>query len=254
MRLPDRLRLIARVARLRPRASRNRDGAWTRFWAGIADGELTEPVLWEGRVDAEAQEHLERVAPWVGPGPAVLDVGCGTGWLTAALARTHAPTIGVDVAPDAIALARRTHPGVARFETADLTDPATAAALHAELGDCHVVVRGVLHVLAATQQRALVAAIRILLGGSGRLYLAETNVGGGPLDYLTAAGAGAGGIPGPLAQAIRTLPRPGHVGPAERAALFPAPDWDLLADGPARLGLAGGSEVDAYWAVLQPRR
>ncbi|WP_159440592.1 class I SAM-dependent methyltransferase [Tersicoccus phoenicis] len=254
MNVSDRLRLVARIVRLRPRAPRDRVTAWSQFWTGVAGGRLTEPVLWEGRVDAEAVEHERRVAPWFTPGPVVLDVGCGTGWLTAALARSRGVAVGVDVAPDAVALARRSHPGAARFEVADLTDLPTAARLHGDLGDCHVVVRGVLHVLPADQRRALARAVRVLLGDRGRLYLVETNVGGGNLDYLAAAGADAAGIPGPLAQAIQTLPRPGHFGPQERAALFPATHWDLLADGAGRLGLASGPDVAAYWAVLQPHR
>lgn len=39
----------------------------------------------------------------------ILEVGCGTGWLTAQLAAV-APAVGVDLSPDAIRIARARHP------------------------------------------------------------------------------------------------------------------------------------------------
>jgi len=46
----------------------------------------------------------------VRPGDAVLDVGCGLGWFTAALARAGARPVGIDVAESALALARDRYP------------------------------------------------------------------------------------------------------------------------------------------------
>ena len=43
---------------------------------------------------------------------AVLDLGCGNGWFTEALARCGFETLGVDINEPAIALARRSHPGI----------------------------------------------------------------------------------------------------------------------------------------------
>jgi len=51
---------------------------------------------------------------------AVLDVGCGRGGTVALLAETFAAeAVGVDLAPEAIAFCRKTHPDRARFEVGD---------------------------------------------------------------------------------------------------------------------------------------
>lgn len=49
---------------------------------------------------------LERVTP----GARVLDVGCGEGWFTSALARAGATVVGVDVAAEPLRRARARHP------------------------------------------------------------------------------------------------------------------------------------------------
>src|SRR5688572_23689806 len=52
------------------------------------------------------------------PGERVIDLGCGTGHLTAQIAERGAEVIGVDASADMVDQARREHPGV-RFEVGD---------------------------------------------------------------------------------------------------------------------------------------
>ncbi|ANZ38927.1 methyltransferase [Lentzea guizhouensis] len=52
----------------------------------------------------------------------VADVGCGPGVITAHLAELGVDVFGIDLSPEMIALARRTHPGL-RFEVGSMTDP-----------------------------------------------------------------------------------------------------------------------------------
>lgn len=54
------------------------------------------------------------------PGERILDVGCGTGQLTAEIAQFGAEMVGIDSSPDMIATARNNFPRV-RFEVADVT-------------------------------------------------------------------------------------------------------------------------------------
>jgi len=54
------------------------------------------------------------------PGERILDVGCGTGQLTADIARFGAEVVGIDSSPDMIATARKNFPHI-RFDVADVT-------------------------------------------------------------------------------------------------------------------------------------
>ena len=78
------------------------------------------------------------------------------------------------------------------------------------------------------------------------------------LSYLRELGATGKRIPGPLRQAIASLPKPGHFGAGQRSRVFPPDRWTLIAEGPTVLKTvpmeAGGppGSIPAYWAVLAP--
>src|SRR4051794_11062207 len=61
-------------------------------------------------------EVIELLAP--ADGERILDLGCGTGHLTAQIAACGAEVIGIDRSPEMIATARRNYPHL-RFEVAD---------------------------------------------------------------------------------------------------------------------------------------
>lgn len=58
------------------------------------------------------ERRLSFLRAEVRPGARALDLGCGTGGFTAALAQAGASVIGVDVAEAALARARAAHPGL----------------------------------------------------------------------------------------------------------------------------------------------
>ncbi|WP_116504912.1 class I SAM-dependent methyltransferase [Micromonospora sp. B006] len=64
---------------------------------------------------------LTAFAEMVGPGRPVLEVGCGTGRVTAHLHRLGLDISGVDLSPGMVAVARRTYPDL-RFEVGSLTE------------------------------------------------------------------------------------------------------------------------------------
>lgn len=69
-----------------------------------------------GTLPKQPRLRLQLLAPHAGE--RILDLGCGTGQLTAEMARTGAHTTGADNSPDMIAQARRSFPEL-RFELAD---------------------------------------------------------------------------------------------------------------------------------------
>ncbi len=64
-------------------------------------------------------ELVELLAPT--PGERILDLGCGTGHLTAKIAESGATVLGVDSAPSMVEQARQNYPAL-RFELADARD------------------------------------------------------------------------------------------------------------------------------------
>ena len=76
-------------------------------------------TLYDDRA-AFVSELASDLVVWLRPSPGekILDLGCGTGTLTAEIARRKAQVTGVDSSPDMIASAREKYEGL-RFEVAD---------------------------------------------------------------------------------------------------------------------------------------
>jgi 2-polyprenyl-3-methyl-5-hydroxy-6-metoxy-1,4-benzoquinol methylase len=72
--------------------------------------------LWQdvpaGLVPAEFELRRDFLLAHVTSGQRVLDLGCGEGWFTAALAQAGASVLGADVAEEPLRRARAAHPGL----------------------------------------------------------------------------------------------------------------------------------------------
>ena len=123
-----------------------------------------------------------------GRGP-VLDVGCGPGHVTAALAGLGVEVSGVDLSPRMVAHARRLHPGL-RFAVGSATDlRLPAASLGGVLGwwSLFHLPRSVLPGVLASFARALVPGGQLLVGthvGDGEIVRTEA-YGGVPVRWTT---------------------------------------------------------------------
>jgi SAM-dependent methyltransferase len=256
--------MIPKLARLSRSAPKDRHLAWDKYWAGIKATGPGGEVLWDSGRDHEFLGYRDVLLRHLDPELPVVDVGCGHGSFTRALARTFSEVIGVDVSVHAVARAsadsegQEDLAGSVRYEARDMTAPGAARGLADERG-ANVFIRGVLHVLSPGDQAALVENLRVLAGSRGTVFLAETNFQGNPLDYVSHLGATTRGIPAPLERAIRELPMPGHFGSAERARVLPAESWELLEDGAVGIETNPMTDVPAqslipgYYAVLRPR-
>lgn len=256
--------MIPKLIRLSRSAPKDRPVAWDTYWAGIRGRGAAEEILWDPGTDNEFLGYRDVLLRYLDRELPVIDVGCGHGRFTRALAGDFPEAIGVDVSGHAVAHAYAQsradgRAGKVRYEAQDMTAAGAAGALPVQ-GDANVFIRGVLHVLAAADQAAMVENLRLLAGRRGTVFLAETNFQGNPVAYVSHLGATTQGIPAPLERAIRVLPMPGHFGPEERSRAFPPDAWDLLADGEVAIetnpmtGVDGQSRVPGYFAVLRPRR
>lgn len=257
--------MIPKLIRLSRSAPRDRPLAWDTYWAGIRGTEAGTEILWDSGTDHEFHGYTEVLLQYFDRELPVVDVGCGHGRFTRALAGVFPEAIGVDISGRAIAHADAHCPsdgsdggaGSVRYEARDMTAPRAASGIAGR--DANAFIRGVLHVLDAADQAALVENLRLLAGSRGTVFLAETNFQGNPVDYVSHLGATSQSIPTPLERAIRVLPMPGHFGPEERSRAFPPEAWELLEDGEVAIeinpltGVAGQSQVPGYYAVLRPR-
>ena len=256
--------MLPKIIRLARRAPKHRPTAWDRYWAGITvTGEGGE-VLWDSGTDQEFLGYRDTMLRHLDHRLPVIDIGCGHGSFTRALAKVFPQAIGVDVSEHAVLRARSESKGIGNvtFAARDMTAPGAGAALAAahriDDGGANLFIRGVLHVLDADDQAALVQNLKVLAGSRGTVFIAETNFQGNPLDYVSHLGATTRGIPAPLELAIRGLPMPGHFGPDERRKVFPPPAWELLDDGDVAIltnpvtGVPGQDRVPGYYAVLRP--
>ncbi len=224
-----RIFIAAHVLRLRRRVPRQASSHWDHFWAGVRATGDGGDVLWDASSPAEAVRYLHLLGEYADPALPVVDIGCGNGRFTRALA-AHFPTaVGVDVSPPAVARAEAESagtPGVA-FRVLDVTEPGAGRVLRDVVGgDANVFVRGVLHVLDVPARRRLASGVGTLVGDRGRVLISETNHRGNPLGYLERLGAGPRGLPAALAWAIATgIPAPSPFGEAELDACFPPNAW-----------------------------
>jgi SAM-dependent methyltransferase len=146
--------------------------AWNDFWTMLP----AEPgaALWDSSPELTAARHLPLFRDRFDPALPLVDLGCGSGRQTQWLARHFPRVIGLDIAEAAVALAGRTHSAAnVTYRCADLLDQPAAAALHAELGDVNIYLRGVLHQLASAERTAMLNTIGLLLGESGRVFAQE---------------------------------------------------------------------------------
>jgi amino acid adenylation domain-containing protein len=244
------------------RAARRVDssGAWERYWAAIGKTGHGGDVLW----DADDSEELAWVAAQAAarfePGRPVVDIGCGNGRYSRALAAGFPRVHGIDVSASAIAKAVEESAGLANvgFRVLDMTEPGSAAELVG--GPFNVFVRGVLHVLDDDGRTALEQTAETLAGPGGVVIIHEPDYTAGGFGYVGQVG----GTRGRAADLIRPLEAAGvrpsaHFTSAERARFFNAERWDVLAeDGSSLRVLAPEREADAaqvpgYFAVLRRR-
>ncbi|MBD9721826.1 class I SAM-dependent methyltransferase [Streptomyces caniscabiei] len=183
--------------------------AWEGFWREAPD----EPgaVFWDAGPERTAAVHLALFEPYLtAAGLPLVDLGCGNGTQTRFLADRFPRVIGADLSTAAVDRARRADPdGRADYRVLDAADKTDAEALHADLGDANVYVRGVLHQCEPDDRQRLVDTVATLLGERGRVCLVELSEAAKPV--LMGLAADPAGPPAKLAPIFRHGIAPGEV-------------------------------------------
>lgn len=253
--------LIPRVAWLARKSPKKIVDGWNSYWAGVTSTGVGGDVLWDSAALDEWDRYVPLIVRHFDKELPIIDVGCGNGGYTRALADLFPLTIGVDLSPGAVALAQRESAGRAdiHFRQLDGTVAGATDALAAEFRPANVFIRGVFHILSEAGRSTLAESLLPLVGTQGRVLLAETNFVGGSLGYLASLGATGRRIPEALERVIRVLAPPGHFGVPERRNAFPEREWVVVDDGQTvirTIPLGDGTEaaqIPGYYAVLAQR-
>ncbi|MEU8888008.1 methyltransferase domain-containing protein [Streptomyces sp. NPDC048442] len=233
--------------------SRYRD-AWEGFWQEAP--ERVGAVLWDAEPALTAGIHLALFEPHMtATDLPVVDLGCGNGTQTLFLADRFPRVAGLDLAPAAIARARRCDPdGQVRFTVADATEPGDVRRLHRELGDAQVYLRSVLHQCESADRGPLAAAVATLVGERGRAFVVEPAETAGRI--LCELAHHPEGPPPKLRPVFAHGIVPGAMPDAEVPGLFRSAGLDVLASGDIPLTtteyLPDGTrmELPSKWLVV----
>lgn len=149
---------------------------WENYWSSVTrDGTR---VVWDAPAEAGVAFDWPNIERHTDPTLPMIHLGCGHGRQTAFFGDRFVRTIGVDISPSAIERARTEHHhDRVEYRVLDAADPVAIAALHEELGDANVYVRGVLHQLADEQQAPYLASALRLIGRRGTLSVLELRRG-----------------------------------------------------------------------------
>jgi SAM-dependent methyltransferase len=228
--------------------------AWEGFWSEAPD----EPgaVFWDAAPAVTAAHHLAFFEPHLTDfGLPLIDLGCGNGTQTRFLADRFPQVVGVDLAAAALDHARRADPtGQATYRRLDVADDAEAKALHAELGDCHVYMRGVLHQCEPADRQPLMDGFAALLGERGRGFLVELSEAAGPV--LGGLAQSPDGPPAKLTPVFRHGITPGEVADDALCAYVRAAGLTVLGSGDLPLTTteftADGTRIElpSKWLVV----
>ncbi|MFE4669785.1 class I SAM-dependent methyltransferase [Streptomyces sp. NPDC056716] len=203
--------------------------SWEGFWREAPDG--PGAVFWDAEPVLTSGMHLALFEPRiVDPGLPLVDLGCGNGTQTRFLAERFPRVLGVDLSAAALEHARAADPaGQAGYRVLDAAEPTEARALHAELGDANVYMRGVLHQADPGDRQTLVDSIATLVGTRGRAFVVElAEAAGGVLKGLAQSPSGP---PAKLAPVFRHGIAPGEVADSAVPVYLGAAGLTVLASG-----------------------
>ena len=238
-------------------ASANRySTSWEGFWSTVcgASGE----IFWDADPAHASQQDLGLFQSYTDPQLPLIDLGCGNGTQTRFLAKHFARVMGTEISPAAIALARTKNaaPNLS-YRILDVLCPGDAQALHEDIGDANLYMRGVLHQLSPADQATAIQSIEQLLGTTGILYLIELS--SAAESYLTQL-IKQDGPPLGLARVFQHGITPGMLNENDLEVLFPPDRFTLLSTGESHIHtvhtLPTGEvvKVPAFYAILRQRK
>lgn len=240
-------------------SNRSAGEAWERYWKSVRLTGRGGDVLWDADSAGELRWCVEQAERFMDPALPVVDLGCGNGRYSRALASHFPRVIGIDVSASAIGRARAESEGTANlsFAVLDGSSPEALAAVGAELGPVNVFVRAVLHVLGDAGRGGVASAISALVRARGAALIMEPDYARNSFGYV---GFGDDSR-GRASELVRPLEAAGvchstRFGTQELARYFPSSIWEHLASEAITLHVADPEsdqatlEVPGFYAAI----
>ncbi len=238
-------------------ASANRySTSWEGFWSTLSG--TSGEIFWDADPAHASQQDLGLFQSYTDPQLPLIDLGCGNGTQTRFLATHFAKVMGTEISPAALEIARTTNgaPNIS-YRLLDVLCPGDAQALHEEVGDANLYMRGVLHQLSPADQATAIESIERLLGATGTLYLIELSAAAEP--FFAHLIQQYGPPPG-LARVFQHGITPGMLNEDNLEVLFPPDRFTLLRTDKSHIRtvhtLPTGEvvKVPAFYAILRPQK
>jgi SAM-dependent methyltransferase len=198
---------------------------WESYWSKISESSL--PIFWECS-DEWSIRDLSRFRNTIDSQLPLIDFACGHGKQTRFLAKHFKKVIGVDVSKSAIEMAKSQYSATnIEYRVLDGLKPEEAEALHSEIGDTNIYMKGCLHHIPGERRSDLAKSLQILLGNTGILYLIE--LGENAVNYFNSLREQYGDFPKEMTIALEYGIRPGTVAIKDIANAFP--EFKILQSG-----------------------
>jgi SAM-dependent methyltransferase len=133
-------------------------------------------ALWDVPPEEAIARDFEQFRALLPADRPIIDLGCGTGTQSVFLAEHYPRVLAVDVAPEAIRVAKEHYSrSNLTFDILDATDLIKAQQLATEWGPSHIYMRGMLHQILEKDLPAFRTVLKTLLGNGSRLYCVEVS-------------------------------------------------------------------------------
>jgi len=133
-------------------------------------------ALWDVNSALAVEDDFRLFSPYFDSAMPIIDLGCGTGTQSVFLAKHYPKVLGVDVAAEAITVAKANiDEANIEFDTLDVTDFKKAEQIHQVYGDTNLYMRGVLHQILEEDLPSFRQTIKTLMGKNGKMYCIEVS-------------------------------------------------------------------------------
>lgn len=149
--------------------------AWEAYWNQASQS--SNLILWDCDPKLAVARDLSRFKNLMDSQLPLIDFACGNGRQTRFLADYFIRLIGVDVSKSALEMAKAQHNALnIEYRVLDGLKPQQAEALHSEIGDANIYMRGAFHHIPVERRSDYAKSLQILLGNKGIIYLVEISM------------------------------------------------------------------------------